>query len=105
MTMKKTILILLATFAAGIAFGATAKLTGKEKKAREIYAKARLIADDKEKIAQLKEALVLDPDFEACYWLIADTYKQQGNMASCLAYYERAAKPKFKNYSKTFINW
>lgn len=101
MTMKKTILILLATFAAGIAFGATAKLTGKEKKAREIYAKARLIADDKEKIAQLKEALVLDPDFEACYWLIADTYKQQGNMASCLAYYERAAKPKFKNYSKT----
>ncbi len=77
------------------------QLSGKQKKAREIYSKARFIQDDKEKIARLKEAIEQDPTFEEAYWLVAQTYKEQGNEASMFAYYERVAKPKYRNYYKT----
>lgn len=101
--MKKTLFllfthILLCSF---LTDAIAASLTGKQKKARTIYSKARLIADNKEKIAQLKEALEYDPDFEECYWLISATYKEDGLMSPAFSYLERAAKPKYKNYSKT----
>lgn len=84
-------------------WAASQKLTHKQKEARQIYSKARLIADDKEKINQLKEAVVLDPTFEEAYWLISSTYKELGDEKSSIIYLERAAKPQNRNYGKTCL--
>ena len=77
------------------------KLTSAQKRARNIYSKARFVTEEQEKIRQLKEATKEDPDFEEAYWLISQTYKQMGDETNTIYYLQKAAKPRLKNYKKT----
>jgi len=77
------------------------KLTGKQKKAREIFTEARLIPDEKERIKKLKEAVEIDNEFVEAYWLISATYKELGDEVNMIVWLERVCRPKYKDYEKT----
>jgi outer membrane protein OmpA-like peptidoglycan-associated protein len=100
--MKRFVVLTLTFFfALTSVFAEPAKLNRKQREARDIYSKARLLSDNKIKLQQLKEAIALDPTFEECYWLISSTYKEMGDDKSSIIYLERAAKPQYRNYNKT----
>jgi len=98
--MKK-LLLLFFLFPLTISYVHAQKLSGKEKKAREMYSEARMISDEKEKIKMLKEAITVDPEFVEAYWLISSTYKELGDEVNMIIYLEKASRPKFKLYDRT----
>lgn len=77
------------------------KLTGKQKKARQIFSEARLLSDEHEKIKELKEAIEMDREFVEAYWLLSQTYENMHDEVNMIVYLERVAQPQYDKYDKT----
>ncbi|MDR1698477.1 MAG: OmpA family protein [Prevotellaceae bacterium] len=99
--MKKFLYLLSVLLLFCFSGEAAEKLNSQQKKARKIFAEAKMVSNEKEQISMLKEAIELDREYVEAYWQISALYKQLGDEVNSLAFLDRVAKPKFNQFERS----